>query len=47
VRARAQRALGPKFDLRDYDDAVLATGSVPLTALERSIDRWIAERAGH
>jgi uncharacterized protein (DUF885 family) len=47
LRARAARALGSKFDLRDFDDAVLAVGSVPLTALESNIDRWIAERATH
>ena len=44
LRARAQQRLGAKFDLRDYDDAVLATGSVPLTALEARIDEWIASR---
>ncbi len=42
LRARAQRELGPKFDLRAYNDAVLETGSVPLEALERHIDAWIA-----
>jgi len=47
LRARARRALGSKFDLRDFDDAVLATGSVPLTALEVRIDSWIAERKAH
>jgi uncharacterized protein (DUF885 family) len=46
LRTRAQHALGPRFDLRDFDDAVLAVGSVPLTALEARIDRWIAERKG-
>ena len=42
LRAKAQRELGPKFDLRAYNDAVLETGSVPLEALERHIDAWIA-----
>jgi len=46
LRTRAQHALGPRFDLRDFDDAVLAVGSVPLTALEARIDRWITERKG-
>jgi len=46
LRERASRELGAKFDLRDYNDAVLATGSVPLVALEARIDRWIAERKG-
>jgi uncharacterized protein (DUF885 family) len=42
LRARAAGALGPKFDLRDFNDEVLATGSVPLQALEAHIDAWIA-----
>lgn len=45
LRARAARELGPKFDLRAYDDAVLETGSVPLDALERHIDAWVRQRA--
>lgn len=44
LRAKAQRELGPKFDLREYNDAVLETGSVPLEALERHIDAWIAAK---
>lgn len=44
LRARARRELGPKFDLREYNDAVLETGSVPLDALERHIDAWIAAK---
>ena len=44
LRARAARELGAAFDLRDFNDAVLATGSVPLDALEKHIDAWIAER---
>ncbi len=43
LRDKAKRELGPKFDLRAYNDAVLETGSVPLEALERHIDAWIAE----
>jgi uncharacterized protein (DUF885 family) len=46
LRARAQQALGARFDLRDFNDAVLATGSVPLAALETRIDAWIAEQQG-
>ncbi len=42
LRARATRELGAKFDLRAFNDAVLETGSVPLAALERHIDAWIA-----
>lgn len=44
LRARAEKALGTKFDLRAFHDAVLAEGSVPLPVLEQRIDAWIAER---
>ncbi len=46
LRDRAAKALGSKFDLRDFNDAVLETGSVPLDALERHIDAWIARGGG-
>jgi uncharacterized protein (DUF885 family) len=44
LRERAQRELGQRFDLRDFNDAVLATGSVPLAVLEARIGEWIAAR---
>ena len=42
LRARAEAALGPKFNLRAFHDAVLAQGAVPLTVLDSQIDAWIA-----
>jgi uncharacterized protein (DUF885 family) len=42
LRARMQAALGPKFDLRDYNDTVVRTGAVPLTVLARVIDAHAA-----
>ena len=45
LRERARLALGERFDLRDFNDAVLATGSVPLQALETHIDAWVSQRA--
>jgi len=45
LRAKAQRELGAKFDLRAFNDTVLETGSVPLDTLERHVDAWIAAQA--
>ena len=42
-RARAEKALGAKFDIRAFHDAVLSTGSVPLPVLNARIDRFIAD----
>jgi len=41
LRARAEQALGARFDLRAFHDAVLALGSVPLGLLEERIAAWI------
>ncbi|MFL6739531.1 MAG: DUF885 domain-containing protein [Sphingomicrobium sp.] len=46
LRARSEKALGDKFDVRRFHDAVLGQGAVPMDALETQIDAWIAaERA--
>ncbi|HEY0504449.1 MAG TPA: DUF885 family protein [Lysobacter sp.] len=44
LRARAEKALGAKFDVREFHAEVLRDGSVPLEILEGKIDRWIAEK---
>ncbi|MBL8549381.1 MAG: DUF885 family protein [Hyphomonadaceae bacterium] len=45
LRQKAFAALGARFDLRDFDDAVIETGGVPLTVLEQAIDAYIARKA--
>lgn len=42
LRAKAQAALGPRFDIRQFHDAGLLGGAMPLTVLEGVIDRWTA-----
>ena len=47
LREKAKTALGPKFDLREFHDAVLKNGAMPLDVLERVIDGYIAgKKAG-
>jgi uncharacterized protein (DUF885 family) len=41
LRARAEKSLGEKFDVRKFHTAVLADGALPLDVLEAKVDRWI------
>jgi uncharacterized protein (DUF885 family) len=42
LRARAEKALGDRFDIKTFHAAALEDGSLPLDVLEAKIDRWIA-----
>jgi uncharacterized protein (DUF885 family) len=42
-RAKAEKTLGDKFNLRAFHDAVLELGSVPIPVLQARIDRFIAD----
>jgi uncharacterized protein (DUF885 family) len=42
LRHKAEQALGPKFDLRDFHREVLSDGAVPMDVLEAKVERWIA-----
>jgi len=41
LRSKAQAELGARFDLKQFNDAVVETGNVPLTLLERTVDGYI------
>jgi uncharacterized protein (DUF885 family) len=41
LREKAQKAMGAKYDIRTFDDAVVKGGGVPMTLLETVIDRYI------
>jgi uncharacterized protein (DUF885 family) len=42
LREKAKAALGPRFDIRQFHDAVLLSGSMPLTTLGHVVDSYIA-----
>ena len=44
LRAKAQKELGSKFDIRAFHDQVLDAGAVPLDVLQQRIDSWIARQ---
>jgi uncharacterized protein (DUF885 family) len=46
LRAKAQRQLGPKFDIKGFHREVLMTGALPMAVLEAKIDRWITAKGG-
>ena len=44
-RRKAEAALGSKFDIKGFHDLLIASGSQPLSILERRVDEWIARRS--
>jgi uncharacterized protein (DUF885 family) len=46
LRARAEKALGDRFDIKAFHAEVLQDGSIPLSVLEAKIDRYIAATKG-
>ena len=44
-RRKAEAALGAKFDIKGFHDLLIASGSQPLSILERRVDEWIARQS--
>ncbi len=45
VRRKAEATLGPKFDIKGFHDLLIASGSQPLSVLERRVNDWLAARS--
>jgi uncharacterized protein (DUF885 family) len=46
LRKSAERTLGPKFDVREFNDAVIREGTLPLDLLSEQVKEFVAEGAG-
>jgi uncharacterized protein (DUF885 family) len=46
LRDRASKALGPKFDIKAFNDMIIASGSLTLSVLDMRVNEWIAEQKG-
>jgi uncharacterized protein (DUF885 family) len=44
LRARAEKALGSRFDIREFHDVVLRNGRLPLDMLDEQVERYIGSR---
>ena len=46
LRTRAEKSLGPRFDVKDLHAVLIDNGSMPLAVLEKIVDEWIARGGG-
>ncbi|MDE2296408.1 MAG: DUF885 domain-containing protein [Gammaproteobacteria bacterium] len=47
LRAEAQHALGPRFDIKSFNDEILSGGTLPMSVLSRAVHAWIARTAAN
>jgi uncharacterized protein (DUF885 family) len=45
LRGEAERTLGSRFDLRDFHEALLSEGRLPMATLAEVITEWISDQA--
>jgi uncharacterized protein (DUF885 family) len=45
LRSEAKSRLGSRFDIREFHDKVLESGTVPLPFLRTHIEAWLDEKA--
>ncbi|MGH8263579.1 MAG: DUF885 family protein, partial [Steroidobacteraceae bacterium] len=45
ARTRAEKSLGPKFNVKEFHSQVLLDGALPMNVLDAKIDRWIAAQS--
>jgi uncharacterized protein (DUF885 family) len=46
MRIRAEKALGPRFNVKAFHSQILLDGALPMDVLDAKIDRWIAAEGG-
>ncbi len=44
LRSEAQKALGPEFDIKGFNDMIIASGSLPLSVLDMRVREWVASQ---
>jgi uncharacterized protein (DUF885 family) len=42
LRAKAEKALGAKYDIKAFDDEIVDAGALPLDVLETRVNAWVA-----
>jgi uncharacterized protein (DUF885 family) len=44
LRREAERRLGSRFEIREFHDQLVGSGSLPLDVLQKKIERWISSK---
>ena len=44
LRSKSKEVLGDKFEIKEFHDMVLQTGSIPLAILEEQANQWIESK---